>query len=75
MPANSSNYFFNLSNLSKMSDIRTQAPKNITVIISLILVVLGLFGANLNPSIAANDTLFMLAGYALLLLGVFIKGL
>lgn len=58
-----------------MSDLKTQAPKNITVIISLILILLGFAGDSISPQIAANGELLMLGGYILLLLGVFVKGL
>ena len=52
-----------------------QAPKQSTVIISVVLVLLGLFGAFLVPAIADNGDWFLLAGFVLLLLGVYIKGL
>ncbi|MFT4533861.1 MAG: hypothetical protein ACJA1A_001882 [Saprospiraceae bacterium] len=58
-----------------MSQINAQAPKNITVLISVILVLLGLFGAVLSPVIADNGDWLLLAGFILLLLGVYVKGL
>lgn len=58
-----------------MSQLRTQAPKNVTVIVSAALVVLGLLGAFISPAIADNGDWFLLIGYILLLLGVFVKGL
>lgn len=58
-----------------MSNLIPQAPKNRTVIISLVLVFLGLFGAALVPTIADNGDWFLLAAYILLILGVYVKGL
>ncbi|MCB0652038.1 MAG: hypothetical protein KDC85_12240 [Saprospiraceae bacterium] len=58
-----------------MSKLRAQAPKNSTVIISIVLVLLGLFGTSISPAIAGNSEWFLLAGFVFLLLGVFIKGL
>ncbi|MCB0704606.1 MAG: hypothetical protein KDC34_04825 [Saprospiraceae bacterium] len=58
-----------------MSKLLPQAPKNTTVIISVALVLLGLFGAVLSPTIADNGDWFMLAGFVFLLLGVYVKGL
>ena len=58
-----------------MSQLNAQAPKNRTVLISVILVFLGLFGAILSPTIADNGDWFLLAGFVLLLAGVYVKGL
>lgn len=58
-----------------MSQLRTQAPKSVTVLVSVILVALGLFGAMVSPAIADNGDWFLLAGFVLLLLGVYVKGL
>jgi hypothetical protein len=58
-----------------MNQLIPQAPKNRTVLISVILVLLGLFGAVLSPTIADNGDWFLLAGFVLLLLGVYVKGL
>ena len=58
-----------------MSSIKPQAPKNITVLISVILVLLGHFGGEIAPEIARNGDWFALAGFVLLLLGVYVKGL
>lgn len=58
-----------------MTKLLPQAPKNSTVIISAVLVLLGLFGATISPAIAANGDWLLLAGYVFLLLGVYVKGL
>ena len=58
-----------------MSNFSPQAPKNRTVVISLVLVLLGLLGAAISPTIADNGDWFLLAGYIILLLGVYLKGL
>lgn len=58
-----------------MSKLKPQAPKNSTVILSVVLVLLGLFGAIISPAIADNGDWFLLAGFVFLLLGVYIKGL
>jgi len=58
-----------------MNQLKPQAPKNITVLISVILVLLGLLGAMVVPAIADNGDWFLLAGFVLLLLGVYVKGL
>ncbi|HKK75452.1 MAG TPA: hypothetical protein VJ953_10290 [Saprospiraceae bacterium] len=58
-----------------MSQLKPHAPKNSTVLISIILILLGLFGATLSPTIADNGDWILLAGYVLLLLGVYVKGL
>ena len=58
-----------------MDKLKTQAPKSITVLISLVLIALGLFGAMVSPQIADNGDWFLLLGYLLLLAGVFVKGL
>ena len=58
-----------------MSTLSPQAPKNSTVIISIVLVLLGLFGAFVSPTIADNGDWFLLAGFVLLLVGVYVKGL
>lgn len=58
-----------------MSSTSPQAPKQVTVLVSIALVVLGLFGAFVSPSIADNGDWFLLGGYILLLLGVYVKGL
>lgn len=58
-----------------MSQLRTQAPKTSTVIISSALVLLGLIGAFISPAIADNGDWFLLAGFVFLLLGVYVKGL
>jgi hypothetical protein len=58
-----------------MSKLLPQAPKNSTVIISVVLVLLGLLGASFSPAIADNGDWFLLAGFILLLAGVYIKGL
>ena len=68
---------YHLSNLKNllMSQLRTQAPKTSTVIISAALVLLGLLGAFVSPAIADNGDWFLLAGFVFLLLGVYVKGL
>ncbi|MEO0340518.1 MAG: hypothetical protein AAF242_15075 [Bacteroidota bacterium] len=58
-----------------MSQLRPQSPKMTTVIISVILIILGFVGAILSPALADNGDWFLLAGYVLLLAGVFVKGL
>ena len=58
-----------------MSQLKPQAPKNVTILISAILVLLGLFGAVISPAIADNGDWLLLIGYVLLLLGVYVKGL
>ncbi len=58
-----------------MSQLTTQAPKQSTVLISVILVLLGFFGSLISPTLADNGDWFLLAGFILLLLGVFVKGL
>jgi hypothetical protein len=58
-----------------MDQPKPQAPKNVTVLVSVILVLLGLFGAVISPAIADNGDWFLLAGFVLLLLGVYVKGL
>ena len=58
-----------------MSQFNAQAPKKSTVLISVILVLLGLFGAVISPTIADNGDWLLLAGFVLLLLGVYVKGL
>ena len=58
-----------------MSTLKPHAPKDITVLISVIIVLLGLFGAFISPVIASNGDWFLLAGFVLLLAGVYLKGL
>ena len=58
-----------------MSQPRPQAPKRSTVLISGALVLLGLLGAFISPTVADNGDWFLLAGYVLLILGVYVKGL
>ncbi len=58
-----------------MNQLTPQAPKSSTVLISIILVLLGFFGALISPSIADNGDWFLLAGFVFLLLGVYVKGL
>ncbi len=58
-----------------MSQLRPQSPKMTTVIISGILIILGMVGALISPALADNGDWFLLAGYVLLLAGVFVKGL
>ncbi len=58
-----------------MSDLTPQAPKNSTVMISIALVLFGLLGAFVIPAIADNGDWLLLAGFVLLLLGVYVKGL
>jgi len=58
-----------------MADLKPSAPKMQTVIISLVLVLLGLFGALVSPAIADNGDWFLLIGYVILAAGVFVKGL
>lgn len=58
-----------------MSQLKARAPKNVTVIISIVLVLLGHFGTSIDPVIAKNGDWMVVAGYVLLLLGVYIKGL
>ena len=58
-----------------MSSLKPQPPKNVTVILSVILVLLGLVGHEIIPSIAGVQDYLMLGGYVLLLLAVYIKGL
>lgn len=66
---------FHLINKCIMNKLSPQAPKNSTVIISVVLVLLGLFGATISPVIAANGDWILLAGYVFLLLGVYVRGL
>ena len=58
-----------------MSQLSPQAPKNVTVLISVILVGLGLLGAFISPAIADNGDWFLLVGFVVLLLGVYVKGM
>lgn len=58
-----------------MSQLNPQAPKNVTVIISVALVLLGFLGALISPAIADNGDWFLLAGFIVLLLGVYVKGM
>ncbi|MBK8504684.1 MAG: hypothetical protein IPL46_22225 [Saprospiraceae bacterium] len=58
-----------------MSQLTLQAPKQSTVLISVILILLGFFGSLISPGLADNGDWFLLAGYVLLLLGVYVKGL
>lgn len=58
-----------------MSSLLPQAPKQTTVIISVVLVAIGLLGALVSPAIADNGDWFLLAGFVLLLVGVYVKGL
>lgn len=58
-----------------MSQLKPQAPKNSTVLVSIILVLLGFFGAVISPAIADNGDWFLLGGFVFLLLGVYVKGL
>lgn len=58
-----------------MSRLIPQAPKQSTVLISIVLVLIGLFGAILSPTIADNGDWFLLAGFVFLLLGIYVKGL
>jgi hypothetical protein len=58
-----------------MSQLKPQAPKQSTVLISVILILLGFFGSLISPDLADNGDWFLLAGYILLLLGVYVKGL
>ena len=58
-----------------MSNLLPQAPKNSTVLISVLLVLVGLLGAFVSPVLAENGDWFLLAGFVLLLLGVYVKGL
>ncbi|WP_161635270.1 hypothetical protein [Aquimarina macrocephali] len=58
-----------------MSNLSAQTPKKITVIISIVLVLLGLLGSRIHPVLAENSNWLVLAGYVLLLLGVYLKGL
>ena len=58
-----------------MSQMKPHAPKNTTVLASIIIVLIGLFGAPISPVIADNGDWLLLAGFVLLLLGVYVKGL
>jgi len=58
-----------------MSKLSPQAPKQVTVIISVALVLLGLLGALVSPAIADNGDWFLLAGFIVLLLGVYLRGM
>ncbi|MEZ5043914.1 MAG: hypothetical protein R2828_28720 [Saprospiraceae bacterium] len=58
-----------------MSQPKPQAPKNVTVLISIAVVLLGLFGAFISPTIANNGDWFLLIGFVILLLGVYVKGM
>ena len=58
-----------------MSNLKPSAPKTQTVLISIILVFLGLFGATLSPEIAENGDWILLIGYLILLAGVYIKNI
>jgi hypothetical protein len=58
-----------------MAKLLPQTPKQSTVIISIVLVLLGLFGALISPVMAENGDWFLLAGFIVLLLGVYLKGL
>jgi protein-S-isoprenylcysteine O-methyltransferase Ste14 len=68
-------FYHNKQKQNEMSQLKTQAPKSVTVIVSVVLVLLGLFGAVLSPAIAENGDWFLLAGFVLLLLGTFVKGI
>ncbi|WP_235297456.1 hypothetical protein [Portibacter marinus] len=57
-----------------MSSLKTQAPKMITVVISLVLVLIALLGATVSPAIADNGDWLLLIGYIILVVGVFVKG-
>ncbi|MCG8329902.1 MAG: hypothetical protein MI974_19555 [Chitinophagales bacterium] len=61
--------------LTKMSQLKPQAPKTTTVIASVVFVLLGLFGAMIIPAIADNGDWFLLGGFVLLLIGVYVKGM
>ncbi|WP_158447835.1 hypothetical protein [Aquimarina longa] len=58
-----------------MSNLSAQTPKKTTVIISLVLILLGLFGSHIHPILIENSTWLLLGGYVFLLLGVYLKGL
>ncbi len=58
-----------------MSNFNPSTPKTSTVIISLVVVLLGLFGAMISPTLADNGDWFLLAGYIILLVGVYVRGL
>jgi hypothetical protein len=58
-----------------MAQLAPQAPKNVTVLVSAAIVVLGLLGAFISPAIASNGDWFLLIGYIILLLGVYVKGM
>jgi hypothetical protein len=58
-----------------MSQPTPQAPKQSTVLISVILIFLGFFGSLISPALADNGDWFLLGGYIILLLGVYVKGL
>lgn len=58
-----------------MSNLSAQTPKKTTVILSLVLVLLGVLGSHIHPILAENSNWLVLAGYVLLLLGVYLKGL
>ncbi len=52
------------------------APKKVTFLISLILAALGVVAGFISiPFVSANNYWFVVAGYVLLMLGCFLKGL
>lgn len=52
------------------------APKKVTFLISLIVAALGIVSQFINiPFVSANNFWFVSAGYVLLMLGCFLKGL
>lgn len=66
---------FNQQNDNSMSQLKAHTPKNVTILISAILVLIGQFGGSIDPFIAQNGDWIVIAGYVLLLLGVYLKGL
>ena len=55
---------------------KLSAPKNVTFLLAIIVGVLGIVGQFVNiPFVSANNFWFVAAGYVLLVLGVFLKGL
>ena len=58
-----------------MGILTPSSPKTNTVIVSLLLVLAGYFGALYIPSIAEHKEWLLIGGYVILLFGVYIRGL
>jgi len=54
---------------------KLSAPKNVTFLIAVILVALGVLGTVVSiPLVSANSLLFVVIGFVLLALGTLLKG-